>query len=89
MLAQKFPQSASLSALCEKADADIDEVSTTIGLDVRIGPKFLKVSPGFGGSCFKDILNLVYLCRFYGLNEVADYWHGVVKINDFQRTRIL
>ena len=89
MLAQRISSINSLSALCEKTDADIDEVSTAIGLDVRIGPKFLKVSPGFGGSCFKkDILNLVYLCRFYGLNEVADYWHGVVKINDFQRTRI-
>ena len=89
MLSQRISSINSLSALCEKTDADIDEVSTAIGLDVRIGPKFLKVSPGFGGSCFKkDILNLVYLCRFYGLNEVADYWHGVVKINDFQRTRI-
>ena len=89
MLAQRISSINSLSALCEKTDADIDEVSTAIGLDVRIGPKFLKVSPGFGGSCFKkDILNLVYLSRFYELNEVADYWHGVVKINDFQRARI-
>ena len=79
----------SLSALCEKTEANIDEVSKAIGMDKRIGPDFLKVSPGFGGSCFKkDILNLVYLCKYYDLNEVADYWESVVKINEFQRSRI-
>tara|TARA_B100001059_G_C17818359_1_gene576685 strand:- start:590 stop:1945 length:1356 start_codon:yes stop_codon:yes gene_type:complete len=89
-LAQRISSINSLSALCEKTGADIDEVSQAIGFDHRIGPYFLKVSPGFGGSCFqKDILNLVYLCRHYGLEEVADYWHGVVKINDYQRDRIV
>ena len=62
--------------------------SKAIGMDHRIGPHFLKASVGFGGSCFqKDILNLVYLCKYYGLNEVAEYWHQVVKINDFQKER--
>ena len=43
---------------------------------------------GFGGSCFqKDILNLVYLCKFYGLEEEAEYWHQVVKINNNQKKR--
>ncbi len=89
MLAQRISSINSLSALCEKTEADIEEVSTAIGMDKRIGNEFLKVSPGFGGSCFKkDILNLVYLCQFYGLNEVAEYWNGVIKINDFQRSRI-
>lgn len=89
MLAQRISSINSLSALCEKTEADIQEVSKAIGMDHRIGPYFLNPSPGFGGSCFqKDILNLVYLCQFYGLHEVADYWHQVVKINDYQRDRI-
>ena len=88
MLAQRISSINSLSALCEKTGADIDEVSKAIGMDHRIGPKFLKASVGFGGSCFqKDILNLVYLCRHYGLDEVAEYWHQVVKINDYQKNR--
>ena len=89
MLAQRISSINSLSALCEKTEADIQEVSKAIGMDHRIGPYFLNPSPGFGGSCFqKDILNLVYLCQFYGLHEVADYWHQVLKINNYQRDRI-
>ena len=88
MLAQRISSINSLSALCEKTQADIDEVSEAIGMDKRIGKYFLKPSVGFGGSCFKkDILNLVYLCKYYGLNEVAEYWHQVVKINDYQRIK--
>jgi UDPglucose 6-dehydrogenase len=88
MLAQRISSINSLSALCEKTGADIDELSRAIGMDHRIGPHFLKASVGFGGSCFqKDILNLVYLCKYYGLDEVAEYWHQVVKINDYQKER--
>jgi UDPglucose 6-dehydrogenase len=88
MLAQRISSINSLSALCEKTGANIDELSKAIGMDHRIGPHFLKASVGFGGSCFhKDILNLVYLCKFYGLHEVAEYWHQVVKINDYQKDR--
>src|SRR6056300_723272 len=88
MLAQRISSINSLSALCEKTGANIDELSKAIGMDHRIGPHFLKASVGFGGSCFqKDILNLVYLCKFYGLNDVAEYWHQVVKINDYQKDR--
>jgi len=88
MLAQRISSINSLSALCEKTGANINEVSKAIGMDHRIGPKFLKASVGFGGSCFqKDILNLVYLCRHYGLDKVAEYWHQVVKINDYQKNR--
>jgi UDPglucose 6-dehydrogenase len=88
MLAQRVSSINSLSALCEKTGADISELSEAIGMDQRIGSKFLKASVGFGGSCFqKDILNLVYLCEFYGLGEVAKYWHQVVKINDYQKER--
>ena len=88
MLAQRISSINSLSALCEKTGAEIKELSTAIGMDQRIGPKFLKASVGFGGSCFqKDILNLVYLCSYYGLDEVAEYWHQVIKINDFQKNR--
>ena len=87
-LAQRISSINSLSALCEKSGADIDEVSSAVGMDSRIGDKFLKVSIGFGGSCFKkDILNLVYLCRHYSLDEVAEYWLQILKINDFQKTR--
>ena len=88
MLAQRISSINSLSALCEKTGANIDELSKAIGMDHRIGPHFLKASVGFGGSCFqKDILNLVYLCKYYGLEEVAEYWHQVIKINDYQKDR--
>jgi UDPglucose 6-dehydrogenase len=88
MLAQRISSINSLSALCEKTGANIDELSKAIGMDHRIGPKFLKASVGFGGSCFqKDILNLVYLCKFYGLEKESEYWHQVVKINDNQKKR--
>ena len=88
MLAQRISSINSLSGLCEKTGANIDELSKAIGMDHRIGPKFLKASVGFGGSCFqKDILNLVYLCKFYGLEQEAEYWHQVVKINDNQKER--
>jgi len=88
MLAQRISSINSLSALCEKTGANIDELSKAIGMDNRIGPHFLKASVGFGGSCFqKDILNLVYLCKYYGLDEVSEYWHQVVKINDYQKHR--
>ena len=89
-LAQRISSINSISALCEKTDADINDVARAVGFDSRIGMKFLNASIGFGGSCFKkDILNLVYLCRHYGLNEVADYWNSVVKINDFQKERFV
>jgi len=85
-LAQRISSVNAISRLCEKTDADINEVSYAIGMDSRIGSKFLNASVGFGGSCFqKDILNLVYLCRSYGLSEVADYWESVVRINEHQK----
>ena len=88
MLAQRISSINSLSALCEKTGANIKEISKAIGMDKRIGSEFLNASVGFGGSCFqKDILNLVYLSRHYGLNDVADFWHQVVKINDYQKNR--
>ena len=88
MLAQRISSINSLSAICEKTEANIEELSKAIGMDHRIGPYFLKASVGFGGSCFqKDILNLVYLCRHFGLDEVAEYWHQVIKINDYQKNR--
>ena len=87
-LAQRISSINSISALCEATGADVDEVANAIGKDSRIGPKFLKASVGFGGSCFqKDILNLVYLCEHFGLPEVATYWEGVVKMNDWQKHR--
>ena len=88
MLAQRISSINSLSALCEKTGANIEELSKGIGMDHRIGPKFLEASVGFGGSCFqKDILNLVYLCQYYDLHEVAEYWQQVIKINDYQKNR--
>merc|ERR1719240_2465601 len=87
-LAQRISSINSISALCEVTGADVSEVAHSIGVDSRIGPKFLKSSVGFGGSCFqKDILNLVYLCRSFGLPEVADYWHQVIVMNDWQKKR--
>tara|TARA_B100001057_G_C22781476_1_gene923821 strand:- start:328 stop:1614 length:1287 start_codon:yes stop_codon:yes gene_type:complete len=88
MLAQRISSINSLSAMCEKTGADINEISKAVGMDSRIGPYFLNSSVGFGGSCFqKDILNLVYIARSYGLDEVADYWHQVIRINDYQKQR--
>ena len=87
-LAQRISSINSISALCEATGADVEEVAMAVGKDSRIGPNFLKASVGFGGSCFqKDILNLVYLCQQYGLDEVADYWQGVISINDYQKNR--
>jgi len=87
-LAQRVSSINSLSALCEKTEANVEEVGRAIGADSRIGSKFLKSSVGFGGSCFqKDILNLVYICRSLGLQEVADYWEQVIIMNDYQKRR--
>ena len=89
-LAQRISSINSISALCEATGADVDEVARAIGSDSRIGPKFLKASVGYGGSCFqKDILNLVYLCETFGLPEVADYWRQVVSMNDWQKSRFV
>tara|TARA_A100001035_G_C27770096_1_gene495861 strand:+ start:406 stop:1827 length:1422 start_codon:yes stop_codon:yes gene_type:complete len=88
-LAQRISSINSISALCEVTEADVKQVAKAIGMDTRIGTKFLSPGPGFGGSCFqKDILNLVYLCEYYNLPEVADYWHQVVKLNNWQKDRI-
>ena len=87
-LAQRISSINALSELCEKTGADVTEVARAIGMDSRIGSKFLKSSVGFGGSCFqKDILNLVYIAKSYGLNEVADYWEQVIIMNDHQKRR--
>lgn len=87
-LAQRISSINAISALCEATGANIDEVSHAIGMDSRIGAKFLRSSVGFGGSCFqKDILNLVYLCEHFGLPEVAAYWLQVVTMNDYQKRR--
>ena len=87
-LAQRISSINSISALCEATGADVDEVAYAIGTDTRIGSKFLKASVGFGGSCFqKDILNLVYLCEYFGLPEVAAYWEQVIIMNDYQKKR--
>ena len=88
-LAQRISSINSISAICEATGADVNEVADAIGKDSRIGSKFLKSGPGFGGSCFKkDILNLVYLAKYYGLFEVAEYWRNVVEINSWQQQRI-
>jgi UDPglucose 6-dehydrogenase len=89
-LAQRISSINSFTAFCEKTEADITEVARAIGMDNRLGDKFLNASVGFGGSCFKkDILNLVYLCRYYGLEEIAGYWESVVKINEYQKERFI
>ena len=88
-LAQRVSSINSISALCEVTGADVREVSHAIGKDSRIGSKFLNAGPGFGGSCFKkDILNLSYICDYYGLHEVASYWQKVIDINNWQNKRI-
>jgi len=89
-LAQRISSINSISVLCERTRADITEVARAIGMDQRIGSRFLNASVGFGGSCFrKDILNLVYICEFYGLNEIAEYWQNVLMINEYQQSRFV
>jgi len=89
-LAQRVSSINAVSALCEKTEADVTEIAKAIGMDRRIGPNFLRAGVGFGGSCFqKDILNLVYLCQHYGLNEAAEYWEQVVKMNNWQQQRFV
>ena len=89
-LAQRISSINSISALCERTGANVDEVARAIGADTRVGSKFLKASVGFGGSCFqKDILNLVYIAQSEGLPEVAEYWHQVVRMNDYQKRRFV
>lgn len=89
-LAQRVSSINAIAQLCEATGADVDEVARVVGADSRIGPKFLKAGPGFGGSCFKkDVLNLVYLCESFGLDAAAEYWTGVIKMNDHQQERIV
>ncbi len=89
-LAQRISSINSISAICEATEADVTDVAKAIGMDPRIGPRFLNASIGFGGSCFKkDVLNLVYLCDYFNLPEVAAYWRQVVEINDHQGARFV
>lgn len=89
-LAQRISSINSISALCEKTDASVQEVARAVGMDSRIGSRFLNASVGFGGSCFKkDILNLVYICESYGLHAVARYWESVLEMNEYQETRFV
>jgi UDPglucose 6-dehydrogenase len=89
-LAQRISSVNAISALCEATGADVTQVAHSVGMDARIGPRFLSASVGFGGSCFqKDILNLVYICECYGLPEVAGYWREVIRINDYQKSRFV
>ena len=89
-LAQRISSINAISALCEETGANVDEVAKAIGTDSRIGPKFLKSSVGFGGSCFqKDILNLCYLCRYFRLPKVAEYWEQVIRLNEYQKERFV
>jgi len=89
-LAQRISSINAIANLCEKTEADVTEVAHAVGTDSRIGPQFLRASVGFGGSCFKkDILNLVYLCEYYGLPEVAEYWSQVVTMNEYQKANFV
>jgi UDPglucose 6-dehydrogenase len=89
-LAQRISSINAIANLCEKTEADVTEVAHAVGTDSRLGPHFLRASIGFGGSCFKkDILNLVYLCEYYGLYEVATYWEQVVKMNEYQKANFV
>jgi len=89
-LAQRVSSINAIAGLCEATGADVEEVARVMGADHRIGSKFLKAGPGFGGSCFKkDVLNLVYLCESFGLHTAAEYWSGVIKMNEHQQERIV
>lgn len=88
MLAQRISSINSISAICEKTGAEVDQVAKAVGMDTRIGHQFLKAGLGFGGSCFrKDIASLTYLAESLGLDDVAEYWNQVNVMNVMQRNR--
>ncbi|MDY6906295.1 MAG: nucleotide sugar dehydrogenase [Thermodesulfobacteriota bacterium] len=90
MLAQRISSINTIANICEDTGADVTEVSSAVGMDKRIGSRFLNAGVGFGGSCFrKDILSLVYLCKEAGALLEADYWEQVVRINEQQKSRFV
>ncbi len=88
MLATRISFMNQLSNLCEKAGADIKDVSRGLGLDSRIGPRFLQAGVGFGGSCFpKDVKALISTLKEYGCD--SDLFEAVDKINEKQKTVVV
>jgi UDPglucose 6-dehydrogenase len=86
-LATKITFINEMASLCEKVSADVQDVSRGIGLDGRIGAKFLHAGPGFGGSCFpKDTLALVKTARDYGApSRIVE---AVVEVNDRRKAEM-
>jgi UDPglucose 6-dehydrogenase len=83
-LATKITFINEMADLCEKVGADVQDVARGIGLDGRIGPKFLHAGPGFGGSCFpKDTLALVKTAREHG--SPSQIVEAVVAVNDARK----
>ncbi len=84
MLASRISFMNSLTGLCEKIGADIKEISKGLGLDTRIGPRFLQASPGYGGSCFpKDVRSLVDTMESLQLN--ANFFRAIDQVNELHK----
>jgi UDPglucose 6-dehydrogenase len=87
-LATKISFINELSILCEKIGADVEELALGMGLDKRIGDKFLKSGPGFGGSCFpKDIAALVKTAKDF--NSPVEIVETVMRVNGQHKTAMI
>ena len=83
-LATKISFINEIADICERAGADVSQVANGIGLDTRIGPRFLKPGPGYGGSCFpKDTQEFVSTAREYG--RPSRIVEAVVEANDARK----
>ena len=88
MLAARISFMNQLSRLCDRVGADIKEVSRGLGLDSRIGSRFLQAGVGYGGSCFpKDVVALITTLKQYGCD--ADLFEAVHRINQAQYAVVL
>jgi UDPglucose 6-dehydrogenase len=87
-LATKISYINEIANICEKAGADVNMIAYGIGLDSRIGTKFLNAGIGWGGSCFpKDVLALTKIAAEYGL--ATQLLNSVVNVNNQQRLKVV
>jgi len=88
MLATRISTINEIANICDHVNADIKIVSTALGMDYRIGPRFLNAGVGWGGSCFpKDVKALIHTAKQHGYD--AKLFEQTYAVNDRQRIRII